>query len=317
MRAYYRRVVREFDRSSVVDGIGREGTGIDREALAVGSANLERHFTLDIAALHLNLHGDGVGYIDRGNTQVDGRASLRSLDIGSLLTRRRERLVTTVAENQIDQFGIVDEGVAVALLRCIHGLVAVNLLLAHGIHLVPTEQHVELPLYDMRIGRHEDTAPVVDTVLIARSKIEIGTGKVAFILVVGFEHRTGISGRYTLAPLGEAVFRTRSTRAHLAKGIVAAHAVYLAIGRIDMPGIRHHGRLFAEPALGYRVLPVVAVAFARIGTTLIGSKYKIGYIGIHIPHLPIGTLVGRTVKIPQTAVPHIGRVVDDGRQALL
>ena len=309
MRTYYRRVVREFDRSSVVDGIGREGTGIDREALAVGSANLERHFTLDIAALHLNLHGDGVGYIDRGNTQVDSRSSLRSLDIGRVLSRRRERLVTTVAENQIDQFGIVDEGVAVALLRCIHGLVAVNLLLAHGVHLVPTEQHVELPLYDMRIGRHEDTAPVVDTVLIARGKIEIGTGKVAFILVVGFEHRTGISGRYTLAPLGETVFRTRSTRANLAKGIVAAIAVYLAVGGIDMPGIGIHGRRIVEPTLGNRVLPIVAIALTRIITTLIRSKSKIGYIGIHIPHLSVGSAVGRFVNLPQAIISNIGGII--------
>ena len=305
MRTYYRRVVREFDRSSVVDGIGREGTGIDREALAVGSANLERHFTLDIAALHLNLHGDGVGYIGRGNPQVDGRAALGSLDIGRVLSRRREGLIATVAENQIDQFGIVDEGVAIALFRSIHGLVAVNLLLAYRILLMPTEQHVELPLYDMRIGRHEDAAPVVDAVLIAGSKVEIGAGKVAFILVVGFEHRTGISRRNRLAPLGETVFRARSTRAYFTKGIIAAKAVYLAIGGIDMPGIGIHGRCIVEPTLGHRVLPVVTVAFIFIISTLIGSKRKIGYIGIHIPHLAVGPTVGRFVNLPQAIISNI------------
>ena len=306
MRAYDRRVIRKFDRSPVVDGIVREGAGIDREALAVGSANLERHFTLDIAALHLNLHGDGVGYIDRSNTQVDGRASLRSLDIGSLLTRRRERLVTTVAENQIDQFGIVDEGVAIALFRSIHGLVAVNLLLAYRILLMPTEQHVELPLYDMRIGRHEDAAPVVDAVLIAGSKVEIGAGKVAFILVVGFEHRTGISRRNRLAPLGETVFRTRSIRTYLAKGVIAAIAVYLAIGRIDMPGIGIHGRRIVEPTFGHRMLPVVAIAFILIiSSALVGPENKIGHIGIHVPHLAVGPTVGRFVNLPQAIISNI------------
>ena len=84
-----------------------------------------------------------------------------------------------------------------------------------------------------------------------------------------------------------------------------------------MPGIGIHGRGFAEPALGYRVLPVIAIAFILVIPALIGSKSKISRIGIHIPHLAVGPSVGRFINLPQTIVTHIVCITDDGRQTLL
>ena len=43
------------------------------------------------------------------------------------------------------------------------------------------------------------------------------------------------------------------------------------------------------------MLPIIAIAFIFIISTLISSKSKIGYIGIHIPHLAVGAPVGRFV----------------------
>ena len=161
----------------------------------------------------------------------------------------------------------------------------------------------------MRIIRNKYTSPIRYTVLIPSSKVEISTRKISFIFIVRLEYRTRITGSHTFPPLGKSIFRARCARAYLSKRIITTHSVYFSIGWIDMPYIGHHRRLLIKPAFRNRVLPVIAIAFNPICATLIGSKSIVRYIGIHVPHFPIGTSICRFIKIPQAIITYIGCIV--------
>ena len=181
-----------------------------------------------------------------GEAKVERSAAHRFDKYRLLHAAGSPALAHAVAPDVFHQLGVVDEGVAVVL-RGIHGIVAVNLLLAHGVLAAPLEQQVDGPRGECGIavaGQHV-AVPRADAAVVGGSHVEVVAGKVALILVVGLKHRAAVAREGASAQLAKGTHAAAGAECvavgALAIGIVAALAVHLAVGGHNVEGVAHHG----------------------------------------------------------------------------
>ena len=214
---------------------------------------------------------------------------------------------------------MVDKRVSVVLML-VDSVVAVNLLLAHRVLLVPLQEQIYSPGCVARIavsGKHR-TAPRSDFVVIASRHIEIRAGKVALILVNRLENRTRVARECRLSEFSESVHtiarRQRCSVGTLAIREVAALSVHLTISRIHMERVRLHRLSLFEPAFRERVLAVYAVAHMAVVATLLLSLAEFRS-GIHVPIvIRARANVRILVHVPQSVVAHVFVRSDDFTQ---
>ena len=187
----------------------------------------------------------------------------------SLLLFALHSSLNIVAPDETLEAGAVDEGVAVAL-NLVDGVVAFALTVADGVVLGPVDEHAQGPLGHAGValyagegvGNAEDTAPVAYLVTIAGGHVEIGAGDVAFYLVVGLKDGASVSeAALAGANLAVVVGTMVGGGGNFAVRVVATQGVHPAVGGVHVEKVGVHGCGTAEPALGYGVLAVVAVAF--------------------------------------------------------
>jgi len=88
------------------------------------------------------------------------------------------------------------------------------------------------------------------------------------------------------------------------EGTITPLAIDPFVGRVQVKQIGVHGVTVVKPTFGKRVLPVVKLVFATTtaAPVLVIPKYIIRDVGINIPHLAVGSLVGLLKGRPQVAV---------------
>ncbi len=226
----------------------------------------------------------------------------------------RLRHITRWHPNRFYIFGMVDIWVPVSL-DFIDRVVPGNLLGRYRILLVPGDQQVQIPGLKRRvrgpvehgIGVRIIGIPGGDDIFVPGGHVEIGSGKISFVRIDRFEHNTRIpQGGATpfFAPVGGG----GRGGAHHCKGIIAVHVVHILIGRKDMMQIGVHRRVVVEPAFGKRVLPAVAIPLrpASARTALIRTESEFIHrgaarnVGVHVPYLAVGLLIGRIESVPDT-----------------
>ncbi len=163
------------------------------------------------------------------------------------------------------KLGMVDKGVAVAL-HFIYCVVALDFLVADRVLTVPFQQQVHRPCSEKRIavaGEHVALPARVD-VVVARCHIEICACEVALVFIIRLENRAAVPRERARTAAAERFHR--SARRHvrtvgtLAERQVAALIVHIAVGRIEVIEVGIHRISVVKPALGERVLAVVAIA---------------------------------------------------------
>ena len=90
-----------------------------------------------------------------------------------------------VAPNVLGKFGIVDEWIAIVLVR-VDGFVAVEFFLRHGVLAMPCEHKIVEPRCERWVGVASENIVAIEgrkAVFVASDEIEIGASNVAFILV--------------------------------------------------------------------------------------------------------------------------------------
>ena len=287
---------------AAVGSLGAQARGRYGEGRVVGR---QRHSSGGIAGLHR--HRGRTRYVHAADAEVDGRLVGGAVDRRLRHAARRPLLRALVAPYVFDHLGMVDEGVAVVLMA-VHHIVAVLLLLAHGVHAVPLQEQTDGPLREHGItvaGEHV-AREAGDAVVVACRHIEVAAREVALVLVHGFEHRLRISRERAFAQFAQRLHRPagghRTAAGTFAVGVVAALTVHLAVGGIDMECIAVHRRRIVEPALGERVLAVVAVAHHLIVAACLARRPVLGRV--HVPDFAVGIYVRRLVEIEQPFVGH-------------
>ena len=201
---------------------------------------------------------------------------------------------------------MVDKRVAVVL-DTIHRLVAVRFQRAHGVVAMPFQQLADSPRRQVlvgTVGEHDIAvilSPRAHTVHVANNHIEIGTREVALVLVGNLKHGTRITAVGAATQLAGSSGRTVST---VAEGIIPSLGIHPTVNRINVEqvGVHRVSIFFSStpPAVGHRVLTVIAVADAVVGAALAGL-IGVLHVGVTVDDDTI-TAVGRLELWPQVPV---------------
>ena len=203
----------------------------------------------------------------------------------------------------------------------VHRLVTGNFLGTDGVGAVPLHEHLQRPVRErlvtvVGIVQLVAAGPCAHHALVAGDHIEIDAGEVAFILVIGFKHGSGVAIVGALAQLAEHGNAQFLVDIGLAAGtnsvgIVAAALVHKTIDRDNHHQVGEHGsNLAAKPTLGERMFAVDA--FANIGCSChMGRGVVILAGGVHIDVVAIAARVGIGVTVPKGIVTQFAVHADD------
>ena len=220
--------------------------------------------------------------------------------------RHIHRLARVRTPYILRQIRIVDERIAVAL-RGLNAVVAVNLLLRYRVFAVPFHQQRNTIVGESELARSRIVA-AKNLATIAGGKrlmipcpseqcAHISAGKITFVLVLRFKdcprarHRCPLIARKRIAARDSdrqsraflaAVIRIIGV-AHLAKSIITAHAVHLAVGRHQVENIAAGTTLRTPvPRLGNTMLAIPAVALFAIVAAAVFVQIEIA-VRVHVP----------------------------------
>ena len=234
------------------------------------------------------------------------------------------------APDILRQIRVINKRIAVAL-GFLNTIIAVDLFLRDRVLTMPFHEQSHTVSRQTVIGRsrirrlEEIRSFGFGHIFIPRRHdTHISAGEVAFILIHGFEDRSGRargsgtgfgadgltriddsrSGAFLMAGV-RGVFRIAL---HFAIDVRATHSVYFAVGRHDMENIATNtGSRAAKPRFRDRVLAVITIAFTGIRTAF-ALVMLIAAFGIHIPyhtgftHRVRRVRVGFDVGIVQTVI---------------
>ena len=222
------------------------------------------------------LNGDGLAHaFARVGTHVNGRAIGRRRQHRCRGSTGIPHTTLLVSPDVFYQLRIVDKGVTV-LLDTIYRIVAPGFKRAHGIIAVPLQQLVDGPISQSQIGAGSEhdiagTAGIVaHTRHVACREIEINTREVALVLVGDLKHSAVISAKGACAQFAGTLGHAVGT---VAKRMIAAFVVHPSVNRehVMQVGVGSITIAPTPPAVGNRVLTVVAVSNAAVITALVAA----------------------------------------------